>query len=679
MSQSTYLSQSSPMVTLLTLPVAKYSFATGSNAQGAIPWGHLMRDDIDVLFDVSQPSNLESTKRSKINMRIVQVISTLEFVPIEELCQEATALRVKMQSMGITPTMDQLTIFAITKHPLLAIRYRLSNGEARRIQMKFRSEGDCDAAVQVVKSLGIEFQEQASNRPKTSASRPGPSRSPSSLSALTNRPVTAAAPERPDNADTASTLPFALSTSHYFPQKLPDAAHVSAEASRSATSNLDILPPCAVVNGQTTLYRLNTSRDKSSSQVQSQSYLSEPTTTDAVAPQRPSSSHLYRSSAMTHHHQQQDVFPSLHPAVFTPSAAERPSSSFSSSLLPTVLKGDGQFLPADGRPDTAASMPPPSFKPPLSTADEQRSSSLGDFSSDPAWQPSSDTELPPSQRPWTAPASQIPETLTHLIPPRRELPFKRPGSSSRPSSSAALPPLRKPTLVSEASTVPSREAARKRVFGEDEQHSMLAGPEKTIPSPRRKAAALREARAEASRKSTNSGASDTAIQQATPENQVVHVPQIAVSALPTEVPLLKKPRVVGPRKMDGTVSSSETTASVCQTSQADFKEQILAAPIQTPVPSRATSANKPPRVSSLLDADHEVVDRLGAFLYKPPAPSPKALQPVQEENLAEYAAQCDEDRIAAIDTMICEYLYDDNFKQLCGDVESCWRRIGLGL
>ncbi|KAK4975673.1 hypothetical protein LTR66_010918 [Elasticomyces elasticus] len=676
MSQLTYSSQSSPVATLLTLPVAKYSFATGSNAQGAIPWGHLMRDDIDVLFDASQPANLENTKRSKINMRIVQGVSTLEFVPIEELCQEATALRVKMQSMGITPTMDQLTIFAITKRPLLAIRYRLSNGEARRIQMKFRSEGDCDAAVQVVRSLGIEFQEQASNRPKTSASRPGPSRPPSSLSALTNRPVTAAAPERPDSADTASTLPFALSTSHYFPQKLPDAAHVSAEASRSATFNLDILPPCAVVNGQTTLYHPNTSWEKSSSQVQSQSYLSEPTTADAVVPQRPPSSHLYRSSTMTHHHQQQDMFPSLHPAVVTPSAAERPSSSFSSSLLPTVPKGDGQFSPADRRPDTAASMPPPSFKPPLSTPNEQRSSSLGGFSSDPVWQPSSETELPPSQRPWTAPASQIPETLTHLIPPRRELPFKRPGSSSRPSSSAALPPLRRPTLISEASTVPSREAARKRALGEDERPSM---PEKTILSPRRKPAALREVRAEASRKSTNSGASDTAIQQATSENQVVQPPQIAISALPTEAPLLKKPRVVGPRDVDGTVASSETIAPVCQTSQADSKEQVLAAPTQTPVPLRATSANKPPRVSSLLDADHEVVDRLGAFLYKPPALSPKALQPVQDENLAEYAAQCDEDRIAAIDTMICEYLYDDNFKQLCGDVESCWRRIGLGL
>ena len=84
-------------------------------------------------------------------------------------------------------------------------------------------------------------------------------------------------------------------------------------------------------------------------------------------------------------------------------------------------------------------------------------------------------------------------------------------------------------------------------------------------------------------------------------------------------------------------------------------------------------------MSSLLDADHEVVDRLGAFLYKPAVPNSKTLQLIQNEDLAGYAAQSDEDRIAAIDTMICEHLYDDNFTQLCGDVESCWRRIGLGL
>lgn len=50
----------------------------------------------------------------------------------------------------------------------------------------------------------------------------------------------------------------------------------------------------------------------------------------------------------------------------------------------------------------------------------------------------------------------------------------------------------------------------------------------------------------------------------------------------------------------------------------------------------------------------------------------------QASVLHEYATTPTGERQAVIDTMFCQLIADDDFKILCGDVESAWRRIGLG-
>ncbi|OCK98348.1 uncharacterized protein K441DRAFT_543983 [Cenococcum geophilum 1.58] len=80
-----------------------------------------------------------------------------------------------------------------------------------------------------------------------------------------------------------------------------------------------------------------------------------------------------------------------------------------------------------------------------------------------------ENEAASSQRPWTAPVSQVEDTLTWLVPPRRELPFQRTSTlqkatgicpienSSRPSSSTAdLPPLPKPNFVKDFARTTTR-------------------------------------------------------------------------------------------------------------------------------------------------------------------------------------------------------------------------------
>lgn len=64
--------------------------------------------------------------------------------------------------------------------------------------------------------------------------------------------------------------------------------------------------------------------------------------------------------------------------------------------------------------------------------------------------------------------------------------------------------------------------------------------------------------------------------------------------------------------------------------------------------------------------------------YHQTLPAPKPPAGTASDTLALYAAQPKEDRMAAIDEMICECLADPSFGKLVEDVEDSWKRIGLG-
>lgn len=81
-------------------------------------------------------------------------------------------------------------------------------------------------------------------------------------------------------------------------------------------------------------------------------------------------------------------------------------------------------------------------------------------------------------------------------------------------------------------------------------------------------------------------------------------------------------------------------------------------------------------------APAEFMTRLDAWVreYRDlPAPKPRDLIARDISNLAAYALQPREERMAIIDDMICECLGDENFVKLLEDVDQSWRRIGLGM
>lgn len=108
-----------------------------------------------------------------------------------------------------------------------------------------------------------------------------------------------------------------------------------------------------------------------------------------------------------------------------------------------------------------------------------------------------------------------------------------------------------------------------------------------------------------------------------------------------------------------------------------------------------------PRVSSLLDAPHEIEEtpeiiakatvqqnhsqgsmRLGngqAMLNSNTASTGNVPPPADEASVQTYAAQRPQARDAALNKFMIDHLQDPAFTVLCADVEGCWRRIALGL
>jgi hypothetical protein len=267
------------------------------------------------------------------------------------------------------------------------------------------------------------------------------------------------------------------------------------------------------------------------------------------------------------------------------------------------------------------------------------------------------------------------DIIHDILPPRRDLPFAKPGETSKPrsASTSGLPALPQPTPVRRAnSTVMKAKVARetpipvpnlvaKRVAQRKGPAKIVAQKEpesKTTlesvvddmtplnlasleehPSPlaAKSAAAIRPASATG----LQSKASATKKRASLPGSR------------PTSVN--KRPKVVDQGTQTQTISGRDHTI-INQT--AVLTEAVNTVPIETPTPG-------PPE---------NYLNTLDAFVTKYKArPSPIELWEVPG-----YAGADIEARHHLLNNFICQNLENPDFLQLCQDTELAWRRIGLG-
>lgn len=97
-------------------------------------------------------------------------------------------------------------------------------------------------------------------------------------------------------------------------------------------------------------------------------------------------------------------------------------------------------------------------------------------------------------------------------------------------------------------------------------------------------------------------------------------------------------------------------------------------------PSAGAPQVHPQQINPLLSnfAPDELLDSIENWVQKYNRLSAPAPPRTAKDQLAGYAAQSEDERMHAIDNLICECLEDENFYQLVEDVEGAWKRIGLG-
>lgn len=232
------------------------------------------------------------------------------------------------------------------------------------------------------------------------------------------------------------------------------------------------------------------------------------------------------------------------------------------------------------------------------------------------------------QRPSTAPFSQMQNDLNAMIPPRRELPFKRSttasrgndwhGSSSRPSTSTMdLPPLPEPNFT------------RKSTSSSDQPRQPQTAQGRTV----------------SRREYPGKGKKPDATLRPESCRQVSGSTTEPLGHRPLNVQI-GKPEQARPDTTHGT--------------------QFVAPPLFSASPSCA--APDPPPAESFAAPLNDVLERMGPYLD--PTFNDK-------ENLASYAALPNEERMRILEGEIIRLIGDESFAQLCEDLGACWQRIGL--
>lgn len=528
--------------------------------------------------------------------------------------------------------------------------------------------------------------------------RPGTGRRPGTAQTSSSRPTTAnQGPSCPSSAlfqvdhhpDAGHASPHfhlpAKPSPFYQPDIMPgDLSRGSVSLQRPATSGpssslrRDDPPNSSYFDrGSTSPERPRTRHDGPSTrtdevphEVAAQRFLSRDETSaprEAV-PSRPSTAQIYRS--FTTPSQSQADHTGMDRRVSDP-VGDRPTTAHQSTLEP-IRESSTEYLSSAQR---EMSMQTSTLR--ASSSNQHWSSNTAERSDPTVLSSERGTgsdERPATARPYTASSITMPDTFEHEIPPRRELPFKRPDSKhngsthsgSRPSSSAL-------NQAQSKKTASARAGLESPVKHDSVSLTKIVSTSRPgTASPRKRSFevfAEVPIRPQTAVTSTNSFQPPTHWQPS--PKRMESPPRPASPAHITVEPL-----------RDGTAQ------------RPSLMRELLAR--NKPLIERSANIS---RIASTTDAPHEVEDEVDAAVASGAKriefaagsltmqTTPRGFGNTQSvirrekeaDSLAEYEGQSAEDRAAALDEFMCDNLDNPVFATLCEDVQNCWRRMALGL
>lgn len=532
---------------------------------------------------------------------------------------------------------------------------QLTQSQARRVQFRLQSAQECSHMVGVLEQRGMEFQQQ---RPHTGR--------PSSA-----RPETSGAEARPLTTQTYSAKgtfgvppkpnPFRLQTLEAggLSSQTPSDARRTWSASQTTPRQASMTG--AVDDVQQRIYQSPVGADHTMLAPGQKG--PDSTTSRGVLLEGPAYDH---DSGMGH---QTMTSPVRH---ISPSIAYDRPALYETADAPSMLSSPEVERPTMSQ-STLLNVPiSPSSRDTTATA---RISTGGDLAlsgrSNSLYQPSAPTSL------------RLPDTLEHEMPPRRELPFKRPGSrqssSSRPSTST------KSVSYTTAAADSSEPTAA----------SSILSPARNLTTNRPATASpLKRAVAPSQLEPTKKA---LAVEMR-PQTQASHLPSASSPPRPTYTTTMdgsfRRPNDLGEllrinNPLAERSPNSNKIARVDSTADAQYE-------LETP-PGTSSSRTKtnthavsssPSRIDGRVStspskADSQAMPSSTTKLTDPVARASSVVQgpvdSVETTALASYASQSREDRQTVLDEFMVSKLEDPNFAVLCEDLDSCWRRIALGL
>lgn len=268
-------------------------------------------------------------------------------------------------------------------------------------------------------------------------------------------------------------------------------------------------------------------------------------------------------------------------------------------------------------------------------------------------------------------SSTAPLSLSQMLPPKRVLPF-----ATKPTTPPA-PPAPAPNTETAIPSIPHDLTA-----GNTSTATKLKFSTKPVASTEALATDTREQVAENGQQQQepaigpNEGATDiSSVAQTLSEAS-----EPGSTTVPPKAKTTSKARAKAtPRPRKAAVPKSRT------------KSAATGSPTRSSPPKQSLSTSAREKCSQNVPSRNlfgdeitpaEFMTRLDAWVreYQDlPAPKPREIIAGDINNLAAYAVQPREERMAIIDDMICECLGDENFLRLLEDVDQSWRRIGLGM
>ncbi|KAL6714390.1 hypothetical protein ACLMJK_007813 [Lecanora helva] len=633
MTTSSAVVASNSLLGPVTLPLFKLSFCTISHPGARMIWKHLHnRNDLFAVFDETRSKDLSGVVVTKQALKLFQGGELLENVDFDTLKYQARLDQERAQSQFIPD--DLLFVIMVVKHPLFALRYRLPDGQFRRIQMNFQPPSGCDTALDILRSLGLPLRiKNEAGPPGPSAQRPNSaqslattssSRPQSSISTLSGRheetpfsaqpprPQSTSMPQNDNNPDSFSKPITYIGDPRLQPQQ-PSSFDATYQAYNPITGiNLSstgfvnpnepwIKPPVprqllpSPSFGNEPFYPDNYgNRPITASEQQSTQYL---TDTMPISQMLPPIRELPFPNKPTSENSQARFAPCVHPPIEHPTEGKgsqpkkRRVSTVSkttrstSSAKSAPKKRSKKTVAAKAKSPTRHPSEPPSSAPPKNQSVVEACCA----------------EAPSSSAP-----PRVNSTLEALGP-----------TASRVSKNLTPPPSRGSTEANQErplSAVDDREI-------DERQAPLPAGPAPASPG----------------HENSLPGSTQTSI-------------QTSEKRLPSAVE-------------DGGVNERQAPT--------------LADPVPAPVPTGQEKSSSPnPMVPNINSAEY--LDSIYGWIRKyHDLPAPEPLLTFKDQ-LAEYASQPDEERAKIIDKMICDCLRDENFGKLSDDVEGHWKRIYLG-